>query len=94
MPKMTAMAIAWMRKEDWPRWLAIDSQFQPDYNHWLKRMTAEIERIENAGTLCEKVVIDPDVFVKWCGANGRAVNSTSRATFAAQTLAIRHSASH
>lgn len=94
MPKMTAMAIAWMRKEDWPRWLAIDPQFQPDYDHWLKRMTAEIKRIENAGTLCEKVVIEPDVFVEWCGVNRREVNSTSRATFAAQALAIRHSASH
>jgi len=32
------VAIAWLRKEDWPRWLELDPDFQPDYEHWLKRM--------------------------------------------------------
>ena len=94
MPKMVGMAVAWMRKEDWPRWLAIDPDFQPDYNHWLKRMEATVKQFEDKGTLLEKVIINPDEFVEWCDVNGYKVGSKARSTYAAQTLAERHSASH
>jgi hypothetical protein len=54
MPKMVAMAVAWLRKEDWPCWLAVDHEFQPDYAHWLKRVEAAIKRLEGQGTLVER----------------------------------------
>jgi hypothetical protein len=94
MPKMIGMAVAWMHKEDWPRWLAIDPDFQPDYSHWLKRMEATVKQFEDKGTLVEKVIIDPDEFVEWCRVNGCKVSSQARATYASLTLAKRHSASH
>jgi hypothetical protein len=95
MPKMVAMAVAWLRKEDWPRWLAIDPDFQPDYNHWLTRMEAAVKSLEGQGTLVEKVIVDPDEFVEWCKLNnGRKVDSKGRGAYAAQTLAKRHGASH
>ncbi|MCK1693678.1 hypothetical protein [Bradyrhizobium sp. 144] len=94
MPKMIGVAVAWMRKEDWPRWLAIDPNFQPDYDHWLKRMNAAVQRLEAEGKLCEKVEIDPDEFLDWCRLNGCKVEPNSRATYAAQILAKRHDARH
>jgi hypothetical protein len=60
MPKVMGVAVAWMRKEDWPRWLAIDSQFQPDYEHWLKRMEAAVKQYQEKGILIEKVMVDPE----------------------------------
>jgi hypothetical protein len=94
MAKMIAMAVAWMNKQDWPRWLAIDPEFQPDYDHWLKRTEAAVKEIEATGAFVEKVIIDPDEFVEWCRINGRKVNSRGRSAYAALTLAKRHSARH
>lgn len=91
---LIGMAVAWMRKEDWPRWLAIDPDFQPDYDHWLKRMEATVKRLQDQGTLVEKVLIDPDEFVEWCRVNGCKIDSKNRATYASITLAKRHGSSH
>ncbi|MES2194516.1 MAG: hypothetical protein V4517_08870 [Pseudomonadota bacterium] len=94
MPKMIGVAVAWMRKEDWPRWLAIDPDFQPDYEHWLKRMETAVKGLEQQGSLCEKVIIDPEEFVEWCRVNRCKVDSKGRSTYAAQILAKRYDASH
>jgi hypothetical protein len=94
MTKMIAMAVAWMNKEDWPRWLAIDPEFQPDYDHWLKRMQAAIKQVEAKGTIVEKVIIDPEEFFEWCRINRCRVDSKGRSVYAAQTLAKRHNAGH
>lgn len=94
MPKMLGIAVAWMRKEDWPRWLALDPDFQPDYEHWLKRMTDAVARLEAEGKLCETVEVLPDEFLAWCRASGCDVNSQNRSVYAAQILAKRHEARH
>jgi hypothetical protein len=47
MPLM-ALAVTWFRKEDWPRWLAIDPDFQPDYDHWLERSEAQLKALDGA----------------------------------------------
>lgn len=91
---LIAMAVAWMRKEDWPRWLSIDSDFQPDYDHWLKRMEKAMAEIQERGTLVEKVIVDPDEFLEWSRANGGEVDTKARARYAAITLSKRHSAAH
>jgi hypothetical protein len=88
------MAVAWFHKEDWPRWLAIDPNFQPDYDHWLKRTETAIAELQKSGTLAEKIVIDPDEFLEWSRCNGGKIDSQARSFYAAQTLAKRHSAGH
>jgi hypothetical protein len=88
------VAIAWLRKEDWPRWLAIDPEFQPDYNHWLKRMEATVKQLEQRGGLAEKIDIGIDEFLEWSRANGGKVDTKARAAYAAMVLAMRHEARH
>jgi hypothetical protein len=88
------VAVAWLRKEDWSRWLAVDSQFQPDYNHWLKRIEAAVKQLEQRGGLAEKVDVGIDEFLEWSRANGGKVDSNARAAFAAMTLAMRHEGRH
>ena len=78
---LIGMAVAWFRKEDWPRWLTIDPNFQPDYDHWLKRTETAIAELQKSGTLTEKVVIDPDEFLEWSRCNRGKVDSQSRATY-------------
>ena len=81
--KLQGMALAWMRREDWPRWLAIDPLFQPDYNHWLRRMEKAEAQLKAAGTPVIKVMVDPEEFIAWRDANGRrGLMQMDRASFA------------
>ncbi|MCR5875137.1 hypothetical protein LRS10_13645 [Phenylobacterium sp. J426] len=81
---VAGVALAWMRKEDWPRWLAIDPDFQPDYDHWLRRVEAGIKEIEARGHQVQKVVLDPDKFLAWSREfAGGEVNSKARSRYAA-----------
>lgn len=80
---MQGVGVAWFRREDWPRWLAMDAQFQPDYAHWLRRMTAVFADLQAKGVPVVKVVLDPDEFLEWSNATGRGVGTDARAGFAA-----------
>ena len=81
MPPHT-IAIAWLLKEDWPRWLAIDHEFPPDYNRWLRRIEELLAQFELYGTPFEKIAIDPDEFLDWSRLNGGEVDFKARAKFA------------
>ena len=77
------LAVTWFRKKDWPRWLSMDPNFQPDYDYWLKRMKGHIAAFKKQGVPIEKVVLDPDAFVAWCSFQGCDPASTSaRASYA------------
>jgi len=79
-----ALAVTWYRKKDWPRWLDLDPNFEPDYDYWLKRSEGQIAALEKEGMLIEKVMVDPDTFVAWCKFQGCDPASTSaRASYAA-----------
>ena len=82
-PKLQLRAIAWLNEKDWPRWLSIDSDFQPDYQHWLRRMNAAFAHYQSLGNRVEKVIVNVDEFLEWSGANGGKVDSNARAAFAA-----------
>jgi hypothetical protein len=86
--KVKRMAVAWMRKEDWPRWLEIDPQFQPDYDHWLRRMEAAYADLLAKGVNAVKVEVLPEKFLAWlesdAGSKFRALPPTQqRAGYAA-----------
>ena len=83
------VAIAWLRREDWPQWLTIDSKFHPDYDRWLKRSEAAMEQAKKANRLVEKVPINPDKFVEWSHKNGGKVDTRARARYAAFVLSKR-----
>jgi hypothetical protein len=80
--KVTALALAWFRECDWPRWCSIDPLFQPDYQHWLGRSEAAFERYRAAGVPILKVVIRPDEFMAWSLANGAGIHTHARAHYA------------
>lgn len=84
MPK-TYVAVAWLRKEDRPRWQAIDSQL-PTYDQWLSKIETAIKEVEKRGHVTEKVIVNPDDFVAWCAANGREVERNARSQFASELL--------
>jgi hypothetical protein len=93
MPIM-GIAVAWLRKEDWPRWLAADPNFQPDYNHWLKRMEAACLQLEQRGSHFEKIDVGFDEFMEWCRINGSKVDPQARSAYAAMIMAQRHESGH
>lgn len=81
--KMQGVGVAWFRREDWPRWLAMDPDFQPDYQHWLRRMEDVFARLKATGAPVVKVTLDPDQFLAWSSASGRGIGTDARAAFAA-----------
>jgi len=83
---LRGLAVAWFRKEDWARWRSIDPSFEPDYDYWLGRSEEAIQRI-GATQRVEKVIIDPDEFLKWSAANGGKIDAKARAAYAAISLA-------
>jgi len=81
--KLQGMAAAWFRRDDWPRWLEIDPDFQPDYEHWLKRMEAAVAQHQARGVPIIRTIIVPDEFLAWAKANGKGVGTMDRAAYAA-----------
>ncbi len=88
--KLRALALAWLREEDWPRWLEIDPQFQPDYQHWLARMEAAFAQHQRIGYKVEKIVVGIDEFLEWSRVNGGKVDTHARAGFAAYKVMREH----
>lgn len=92
--KLRSLAISWFREEDFPRWLSIDPEFQPDYAHWLARSEAAFARYQAAGAPIVKVTILPDEFLEWSKASGRGIGTDARAGFAAfKAMLLDHSES-
>lgn len=81
--KVKRMAMAWLREEDWSRWLELDPQFQPDYQHWLKRMNAMYAELQAKGINVVKVEVLPDEFLQWASAVGCGTDTNARAGYAA-----------
>lgn len=88
MPKIPKIAVAWLRKEDWARWQAIDSQLPP-YERWLEKIESGIASAEGKGIAAEKVIVDPDEFMRWCEARSKPVHRDVRAQYAAEMLMKR-----
>jgi hypothetical protein len=76
---MDALGISWFREEDWPRWCAIDPDFQPEYQHWLKRTEEAIR--EATGKVVLKITVDPDEFLTWSRATGSGVGTDARSRY-------------
>jgi hypothetical protein len=87
--KLKRLAVAWLRENEWPRWLAIDPNFQPDYQHWLRRMENTFSELKSQGVNVVKADIGIDDFTAWSKAHGNGrVDTEARAEYAA-TIARR-----
>jgi hypothetical protein len=83
MSKRPTFAISWFRESDWPTWLELDPNFQPDRSRWLWKTQAQITTLEQRGIEVVKVEIDPDTFAAWAKANGKGLGQMDRAGYAA-----------
>ena len=82
--------IAWLRKEDWPRWLDIDPDFQYDYDYWHRRMQGAYERLKAAGVSVVKVEVLPEEFIAWAQNNGCPFDTRGRSAYAAWKVQRMH----
>lgn len=80
--KLRRLAVARMRQEDWAAWCALDAQFQPDFEHYRKRMDATVKRLKAAGINVVEVTLTPGEFLAWSKATGAGVDTHARAHYA------------
>lgn len=92
--QLQGVGVAWMRREDWPRWLKLDPLFQPDYNHWLRRVSNALAQLQSQGIPAVKVMIDIDEFLAWGKANGRGVGTLDRSEYVAEKVREMHEREH
>ena len=89
------LAVTWFRREDWPRWLAIDPVFQPDFDIWLKKSERVMADYNDPSYVLEKVIINPDEFLEWSRVNaGGKVDQHARASYATEVLMKKHRTDH
>jgi hypothetical protein len=82
-----AIAIAWLRKEDWAEWQSIEPLLS--YDRWLSKMEAMISTLAANGLNPTKIDVDPKEFVAWCRLRGLTVGSPARGQYAAEILMQR-----
>ena len=89
------LAVTWFRKEDWPRWLAIDPEFQPDYATWLKKSEQAMVDHADPRYVLEKVMVDPDEFLEWTRVNAAGqVDQHARTAYAGFVLMKKYETTH
>ena len=91
---LKTLAVTWFRREDWPRWLAIDPEFDPDYDNWLKKSERALLEHADPRIVLEKVMVNPDEFLAWSRMNGGDIGTRARAAYAGMTLAEKHKTTH
>lgn len=83
-----ATGMAWYRREDYPRILAImaDRNLLPDtWEEWFKRAKKVRDELRRKGHIVEQVNIDPDTFPGWCDSRGMNVDAKARMALANET---------
>ena len=95
--QIQATGIAWYRREDYPRILAImsDAQKLPTtFEEWRTQANRTERHIQKSGMSVVRAHIDPDKFLAWCVANGLAPNAAARMQFASETAHRAYQAEH
>ena len=79
------MAFCGCSRDDWPEWVKINTDLPPDatYDNWVSNIKQFRERIAAQGGIAVQIDVKPAEFLAWCQANGRDVNSSARANYAA-----------
>ena len=85
----TKLFIAWYKRAQWPRLRALSDE--PDklaetYDEWLASANAQLAELRARGLAVRKVIVDVEELAAWCRRQGRKVEPSAAAAFAA-TLA-------
>jgi hypothetical protein len=88
------LAIPWHRPEDYPRLLALfeDSHKLPArFEQWLAKAEQLAQAQTARGVRVHRVILDPDMFSRWCRSEHLNLDAEARVRFAnhiaAQTIA-------
>jgi hypothetical protein len=93
--KVRGVGIPWFAAHSWALLLAVaaDRVSLPDtFEEFERHAGARFDALVTDGHPLEKVLIDVERLVAWCGELGRPIDAHARAAFAAITLA--HQCSH
>lgn len=88
-----AIGFAWFRREDYPRIrqiMADADEMPPTWEKWFYGAEKRFKHLAQHGIAIEKVVLDPDVFSRWCEARGLNIDAEARSTFAGEVVARKH----
>ena len=92
---LKTLAVTWFRAEDWPRWLEIDPEFDPDFYNWLRKSEQAMLDHADPRYVLERVDVDPDEFLEWSRKNaGGNVGQHARAGYVAEVLMKKHRTDH
>jgi hypothetical protein len=81
-------AVAWFRREDYPRIVEIsDDEMIPSFDQWETKMLKVLEGLAARDIIGVKMMIAPDALAAFvCGKPGGKIDSNTRANFAAALL--------
>ncbi len=81
----SAIGMSWYCREAYSRILEVmeDADRLPrTYDQWLKSAEAGVSKLQRAGHIVVRAVIDPDQFVAWCLARSLKVDAQARMRWA------------
>src|SRR5216117_2311044 len=88
-----ASGVAWFDREQWQRLrqVATDPErLEDSYEAWVAMAERAIRDLEATGMLIERVPVDTEELIAWCNDQGRPIDSSARAEFAARQLRKLH----
>jgi hypothetical protein len=94
--QIQATGIAWYRREDYPRILAMmtDASVLPQtWEQWRTKANRTEREMQKRGSVV-RAFIDPGQFVEWCAAHGLEPNAKARMQFANETAHRAYQAEH
>ncbi len=94
--QIQATGLAWYRREDYPRILAMmtDADLLPGtWEEWRTKANATERYLQKRGPVV-RAYIDPDKFLEWCATEGFQPNAKARTLFASETAHRAYQAEH
>jgi hypothetical protein len=95
--EVRATGIAWYRREDYPRILAMmtDGHVLPKtWEEWRTKANATERQMRKRGMSVVRSFIDPDKFLEWCVKHGLDPDAKARMQFASEIAHRAYRAEH
>ena len=93
----SVIGMSWYSRESYSRILEImedAGSLPPTYDQWLKKAEAGESKLQRAGHIVVRAVIDPDKFVAWCLARSLKVDAQARMQWAGERALRQIKGSH
>ena len=90
----TATGVAWYDRDQWERLHEVASDrevLEESYEAWVAMAERSIQELEQTGMLIERVPVNAEKLIAWCTEQGRPIDGSARAEFAAREFRRLHS---